>query len=110
MNLHTLDGNEAFYFRNIDGQLLGAVITHVDDFNMANTDEFLEEVISLVEKELNVSTIEKDVIRFTGLDIKVVDDGIEVSMDDYADSLKDIKEIRKTEDRNELLTKLEIKE
>ena len=40
MNLHTLDGNETFYFRNIDGQLLGVVITHVDDFNMAGTDEF----------------------------------------------------------------------
>ena len=40
MNLHTLDGNEAIYFRNIDGQLLGTVITHVDDFNMAGTDEF----------------------------------------------------------------------
>ena len=40
----------------------------------------------------------------------MVEDGIEVSMDDYADSLKDIKEIRKTEDRNELLTKLEMKE
>ena len=77
---------------------------------MAATDEFLEEVISLVEKELNVSKIKKVVFCFSGLDIKVVDDGIEVSMDDYADSLKDIKEIRKTEDRNELLTKLEMKE
>ena len=94
MNLHTLDGNEAFYFRNIDGQLLGAVITHVDDFNMSGTDEFLEEVISLVEEELNVFKIEKDVFCFTGLDIKIVDDGIEVSMDDYADSLEDIQEIR----------------
>ena len=82
----------------------------MDDFKLAGTDEFLEEVISLVEEELNVSEIEKDLFCFTSLDIKVVDDGIEVSMDDYADSLKDIKEIRKTEDRNELLTKLEMKE
>ena len=52
-----MDGDEAFYFLNDDGQLLGAVITHVDDFNMAGTDEFLEEVISLVEEELNVSKI-----------------------------------------------------
>ena len=59
---------------------------------------------------MTVSKIEEDCFRFTGLDIKKVDDGIEVLMKDYADSLEDIKEIRKVEDRNEPLTKLEMKE
>ena len=54
-----------------------------------------------------MSKIEEDCFRFTGLDMKKVDDGIKVSMKDYADSLEDIKEIRKVEDRNEPLTKLE---
>ena len=31
-------------------------------------------------------------------------------MDDYTDSLKDIREIRKTEDRYEVLSELEMKE
>ena len=31
---------------------------------------------SLIEEEFNVSKIEKDVFRFTGLDIKVVDGSI----------------------------------
>ena len=63
-----------------------------------------------MEQELTVSQIEKDVFHFTGLDIKVVEDGIEISMDDYTDSLKDIREIRKTEDRYEVLSELEMKE
>ena len=56
-----------------------------------------------------MSKIEEDCFRFTGLDIKKVDDGIEVSMKDYAESLEDIGEIRMA-DRDELLTKLEMKE
>ena len=48
-----------------------------------------------------MSKIKEDCFRFTGLDIKKVDDGIEVSMEDYPESLEDIKEIRKLEDINE---------
>ena len=57
-----------------------------------------------------MSKIEEDCFRFTGLNMKKVDDGIEVLMEDYAESLDDIKEIRKVEDRNEPLTKLEMNE
>ena len=58
---------------------------------------------------MTVSKIKEDVFRFTGLDIKVVEDGIEILMDDYTQSIKDIKEIRKVEDQNEELYKLEMK-
>ena len=57
-----------------------------------------------------VSQIEEDCFRFTGLDIKVVDDGIEVSMEDYTNCLQDFKKIRKVGDHDEPLTKLEMKE
>ena len=57
-----------------------------------------------------MSKIEEDCFRFTGLDIKVVDDGIEVSMEDYTNSLQDVKNIRKVDNHNEPLTKLEMKE
>ena len=36
-------------------------------------------------------------------------DGIEISMEDYSRSLKEIKDIRKMDDRSESLTKLEMK-
>ena len=57
-----------------------------------------------------MSKIKEDCFRFTGIDIMKVDDVIEVSMKDYAESLEDIREIRSVYDRNEPLTKLEMKE
>ena len=57
LGLCTIDGDEAFYFLNNDGNLLGAILTHVDDFNVARTDEFIENAINIVEHELTVSKI-----------------------------------------------------
>ena len=51
----------------------------------------------------------KERFCITGLDINTVQDGIEISMNDYMQSLKDIKEIQKA-DRDEELSKLEMKE
>ena len=41
MGLKVMDGDEAFFYLHKDGQLQGAVLTHVDDFNLAGTDEFI---------------------------------------------------------------------
>ena len=84
-------------------------MTHVDDFYLPGTPEFVNKTIEHIGRELTVSKIEEDCFRFTGLDIKKVNDGIEVSMKDYAESLEDIGEIRMA-DRDEPLTKLEMKE
>ena len=69
-----------------------------------------QELQTYIGRELTMSKIEEDCFRFTGLDIKKVDKGIKVSIEDYTNSLEDIKEIRKVEDQNEPLTKLEMKE
>ena len=82
---------------------------HVNGFNLTGINDFVEEALDIVDKELMVSKIEQDRFRFTGLDISAVDDGIEVEMSDYINSLKDIKEIEKVE-RDEDLTKNKIKE
>ena len=76
------------------------MLTHVDDFEVTGTTEFVEEIISIVEKELTVSKGEKVTFRYTGLNVKIVSDGIEILMEDYSRSLKEITEIRKTEDGN----------
>ena len=110
LGLQTIHGDEAFYYSNVEGSLQGAILTHVDDFYIAGTPDFVKRVIDHIGRELTVSKIEEDCFRFTGLDIKKVDNGIKVSMEDYTNSLEDIKEIRKVEDRNEPLTKLEMKE
>ena len=109
LSLKTIEGDEAFYFRNIDGRFYRDVLTHVNDFEVAGTPEFVKEIILVVEEELTVSKVKKYTFRYIGLEVKIVSDGIKISMEDYSKSLKEITEISKTDDRNESLTKLEMK-
>ena len=93
--LRILDGDEAFYFRhNEDGNLEGMVLSHVDDFILAGTEKFLEEITKKIAQKLEISKLEDNEFRFTGMDVKKDGDVIVVSMEDYAKSLEKI-EIRK---------------
>ena len=88
-----MEGDEAFYYLHRNGELIGTVITHVDDFTSAGTEDFIEEVLETVSRELTVSKIERDNFRYTGIDVKTVEDGIEIEMEDYVESLEEVKEI-----------------
>ena len=44
-----------------------------------------------VNANLDVSKVEDDRFRYTGIDIKNVKIGIEISMDEYAETLEEIK-------------------
>ena len=59
------------------------MLTHVDDFEVTGTIDFVEEIISGVEKELTISKVEEDTFRYTGLDVKIVTDGIDISMVEF---------------------------
>ena len=52
--------------------------------------------------------IEKYKFRYTGIDVIAIEDRIEIKMEDYVESLEEVKEIRKA-DRDEDLTKAEMK-
>ena len=106
--MKVMEGYEAFNYLHRDGVLKGGIITHIDNFTLAGTSDFIKEVLKMVETELMVSKVEKDNIRSTGLDISMVDDGIKIEMADYVESLEEVKEIRKA-DRDEDLTKAELK-
>ena len=106
--LKTVKGDEAFYYKFDGKKLEGMVLTHVDDFSMAETHGFLDELEKKIRKELNVSKVEKNKYRFTGIDIEKKKDGIVMSMEDYAESIEEIKEIRK-EKKTEMLMKIENK-
>ena len=108
IGLKVMEGDEAFYYLHRNGDLMGTVITHVDDFTLAGTEDFIEEVLETVSRELTVSKIERDNFRYTGIDVKTVEDGIEVEMEDYVESLEEVREIRKA-DRDDPLTKTELK-
>ena len=109
IGLKVMEGDKAFYYLHQDGELMGSVITHVADFTIAGIEDFIKEVLETFSRELTVSKIERDNFRYTGMDILTVEDGIVIQMEDYVNSLEDIKEIRKA-DRNDNLTKAKIKE
>ena len=58
---------------------------------LAGTEVFINEVLETVSRELTVSKIERDNFRYTGIDVKTVNDGIEVEMKDYVDSLEEVR-------------------
>ena len=83
LKLKTVEGDEAFYYCNLDGDHHGAVLTHVDDFEVTGTTEFVEEIISVVDRELTIEKVKEDTFRYTGLDVKIIPDGIEILMEEY---------------------------
>ena len=89
--LKKVDGDEALYYKHDkNGELIGLMSTHVDDFSLAGTDDFLDTVTEEIKRTLDVSKIEDGRFRFTGIDIEQVEDRIELSMEEYAESLEDI--------------------
>ena len=92
--LQNITGDEAFYFQHQNGQLVGMILTHVDDFSMAGTSEFLSRITKSIKENLTVSKVETNNFRFTGIDVIKVEDTIVISMNDYADSIEYIEEFR----------------
>ena len=60
----------------------GIVSTCVDDFDLAGTKSFVEKVTKKVSAVLDVSKVEDDRFRYTGIDIKKVENGIEIAIDE----------------------------
>ena len=79
-----------YYKLDEEGNLEGMVSTHVDDFDLAGRKKFVEMVTKEISRVLDVSTVESDCFRFTGIDVKKVRKGIEISMEDYAKILEEI--------------------
>ena len=63
-----MEGDKAFYYLHQDGELMGSVITHVDDFTIAGTEAFIKEVLETISKELTISKIEGDNFHYTGIE------------------------------------------
>ena len=64
---------------NKDGSLDGMVSIHVDDFLLAGTEKFLEEITKKIAQKLEISKLEDNEFRFTGMDVKKDGDVIVVS-------------------------------
>ena len=105
--LRNVGGDEAFYYQHNGDTLVGMVITHVDDLTIAGTKAFVNKISEKVQSLLKVSKVEKDRFRFTGIDIQKTRNEIVISMDDYANSIEEIIDIRKARP-DDPLTKQEI--
>ena len=104
-----MEGDEAFYYlHDTEGSIKGAMITHIDDFTIAGNANFIENILKGILETLTVSQMEKDKFRFTSWDVEKYEDQVKVSMKDYANRLKEIKNISKA-DKNEALNKLEFR-
>ena len=87
LKLNTLLGDDAVYYQHKNGKLIGMILSHVDDFTIAGTREFVNRIVTGIKKKFTVSKVEENNFRFTGLDVKTNDEYIEISMEDYADSI-----------------------
>ena len=54
LNLKVMDGDKAFYYLFEDSKLKGVVQTHVDDFELAGTQDFINMIIDGVSKKLKI--------------------------------------------------------
>ena len=86
----TVQGDEAFYYKKDHGGLSGMLLIHVDDFMMAGKDKFVEETTRILDEALTISKIEDDSFQFCGVDLKLIVCSIEVSMEDYTESLGEV--------------------
>ena len=57
IGLKVMEGDEAFYYLHKDGRLMGAVITHIDNFTLAGTNDFVDQVFKVINEELTVSKV-----------------------------------------------------
>ena len=46
------------------------ISSHVDDFNLVGTNNFINEVTEKIKKDLDILKIEDGEFRFTGIDVK----------------------------------------
>merc|ERR1712115_147238 len=87
LKLNTLPGDDAVYYQHKNGKLIGMILSHVDDFTIAGTREFVNRIVKGIKRKFTVSKVEENNFRFTRLDVKTNHENIEISMEDYANSI-----------------------
>ena len=57
-DLKEVTGDDAYYVKHVDGKLVGGMVTHVDNFMLSGTTEFIDSVTKKIQKSLTVSKVE----------------------------------------------------
>ena len=64
------------------------ISSHVDDFILAETGEFMEDIRRRVEEKLDITKLEDDMFRFNGIDVFKEEDRVIVDIQEYVWSLE----------------------
>ena len=105
----TLVGDESMVVFHVDGKLAGLIGMHVDDFQGTGNDWFFENVMDSLCQKFKISKRERQVFRFTGVDVTGCEDGnVLISQEKYSESLEKIK-VDSNDDPNRPLTRNEFK-
>ena len=105
-----LAGDETLLYFHSGGRLEGIVCLHVDDILGGGTVKLKEEVMERIAKEYACSKREKNVFRYTGVDVERDKNGyVFVSQEAYVDNIEEVKK-KHSDDNRRPLNKEEFKE
>lgn len=80
-----------FYFKSESGQLLGMLVSHIDDFLHAGDTEFDKRVMSELTKRFVAGKVEESSFTYIGFKINQTADKIIMDQNSYTDSIDCIK-------------------
>ena len=81
----SVDPSVFFYFH--DEQLVGILVSHVDDFLHAGSDVFEKNVMGPLRERFIAGKVEKTNFRYVGFSVMQSTEGIKLSMDEYVENI-----------------------
>ena len=85
-----------FIKHDSNGNLIGIIVLHVDDFLHAGNKDFRSKVSRKLENIFTMGKTEQKVFKYVGFDIEQEEEGIRVNMNNYAEEKIDIFDVDPT--------------
>ena len=79
-----------FIWHDSNGELIGIVACHVDDFLLAGNSEFHQMVVIQIRNVFAIGSEESCSFKYIGMDISCFDSKIQLSMSSYAASIREL--------------------
>ena len=81
-------GDPSFFYMKISGKLAGVIVSHIDDFLHAGTDDFEEQAITPLVQSFSAGRAEEKEFSYVGFQITQTEEGIVMDQDPYISSLE----------------------
>ena len=82
--------NAMFMWYNDKNEVIGHLVSHVDDFVYGGTEKWQEDVIENLKRKFSISAECHGTFKYLGLNIKQSDSGIDIDQSDYVERLQEI--------------------